>query len=261
MSDPGELDYQARFAAEALDLVRREVRRWPLLERFPSLRRLTLVGMRVLVVGAAGGRDCSFFVEAGAREVHGIDVGADVGGGFRHPRVRYTRCSAEELPFPAGAFDLVYSVATMEHVPDVERAFSEMVRVARPGGLVYCLAAPLWNAREGHHKFGMFPGMPWIHLRLSRDELLAYCREHAIRGEGGWDVEVDVDFVHSRYFNRVPAARYVGACRSLPVRRVIHNALWRDPPESLPPEVYAELEGRYPRDELLAQSHLFVAVK
>jgi SAM-dependent methyltransferase len=43
--------------------------------------------------------------------------------------------SSERLPFSAGSFDLVYSVAALEHVPDPESTVAEIARVLVPGGL------------------------------------------------------------------------------------------------------------------------------
>jgi SAM-dependent methyltransferase len=40
------------------------------------------------------------------------------------------------LPFPDASFDVVLAATTLSHVPDPDRALSEMVRVARPGGRV-----------------------------------------------------------------------------------------------------------------------------
>ena len=46
----------------------------------------------------------------------------------------------EELPFPAGSFDLVYSVGVLEHVHETggsqERSLQELARVLRPGGKI-----------------------------------------------------------------------------------------------------------------------------
>lgn len=42
--------------------------------------------------------------------------------------------SAPELPFPAGTFDTVVTVSTLEFVPDVPAAVRELARVTRPGG-------------------------------------------------------------------------------------------------------------------------------
>jgi SAM-dependent methyltransferase len=43
--------------------------------------------------------------------------------------------SSEALPFGSGEFDLVYSVAALEHVPDPAGTVAEMRRVLAPGGL------------------------------------------------------------------------------------------------------------------------------
>ncbi len=43
--------------------------------------------------------------------------------------------SSEELPFSSGSFDLVYSVAALEHVPNPEGTVIEIARVLVPGGL------------------------------------------------------------------------------------------------------------------------------
>jgi len=44
---------------------------------------------------------------------------------------------ARRLPFRAGAFDLVVSQETVEHVADPFEAVREMARVLRPGGWIY----------------------------------------------------------------------------------------------------------------------------
>jgi SAM-dependent methyltransferase len=75
-------------------------------------------------------------------------------------RVSYLRSSAERIAVRDNTYDLVYSYATMEHVPDIEAAFREFVRVTQPGGIIYSLAAPLWNSRFGRHKGGIFASFP-----------------------------------------------------------------------------------------------------
>jgi len=41
---------------------------------------------------------------------------------------------AERLPYDDGTFDLVVGHAVLHHIPDVENAFTEMLRVLKPGG-------------------------------------------------------------------------------------------------------------------------------
>lgn len=51
-----------------------------------------------------------------------------------HADIAYEARNAESLPYPDASFDVVHSERTLQHVPDADRAFAEMVRVLRPGG-------------------------------------------------------------------------------------------------------------------------------
>ena len=44
--------------------------------------------------------------------------------------------SATELPFDSNRFDVTCSFKVLAHVPEIEKALSEMARVTRPGGMV-----------------------------------------------------------------------------------------------------------------------------
>jgi ubiquinone/menaquinone biosynthesis C-methylase UbiE len=49
---------------------------------------------------------------------------------------------AETLPYGDDSFDLVIGQAVIHHIPDVERAFTEMLRVLKPGGRVVICGEP-----------------------------------------------------------------------------------------------------------------------
>ena len=53
----------------------------------------------------------------------------------------------QRLTFAAGAFDVCTSTEVLEHVPDDRRAFAELRRVLRPGGLL-AFSVPLADAPE-----------------------------------------------------------------------------------------------------------------
>jgi SAM-dependent methyltransferase len=63
-----------------------------------------------------------------------------------------------ELPVAAGVADLVFSSNVLEHVPDVAAIMSELVRVTRPGGLIY-ISFTTWYSPWGGHETA-----PWHYL-------------------------------------------------------------------------------------------------
>ena len=51
-------------------------------------------------------------------------------------------CDAAELPFDDESFDLVLGHAVLHHLPSLERAFAELRRVLRPGGVLFFAGEP-----------------------------------------------------------------------------------------------------------------------
>jgi ubiquinone/menaquinone biosynthesis C-methylase UbiE len=56
--------------------------------------------------------------------------------------VETVACDAEELPFPDASFDLVFGHAVLHHLPNLDRAFSELHRVLRPRGRLFFAGEP-----------------------------------------------------------------------------------------------------------------------
>src|SRR5918995_6547659 len=83
-------------------------------------------------------------------EVVGIDPSpayvAFARGRVNDPRVGFEVGDAQALQAAPATFDAVVSGLVLNFVPEPERAVSEMVRVARPGGVV---AAYVWDYAEG----------------------------------------------------------------------------------------------------------------
>lgn len=96
-------------------------------------------GRRVLDVGCGNGYVLSKFAKEGAL-VSGVDV---TPAGIAVTRKRFDMlglegdlrvADAQELPFEDGSFDCVTSMGVLHHVPDTEKAVSEILRVLKPGG-------------------------------------------------------------------------------------------------------------------------------
>ena len=111
-----------------------------------QLEGLSFDGMRLLDVGCGTGALAHVALEKGAQAVACGDISAlmlkeamkkDAAGD-----ADYSPCQldAENLPFRAGSFDAVISGMTFGTLPNQRMAISEMVRVAKPGGLI-CVGA------------------------------------------------------------------------------------------------------------------------
>src|SRR3954463_14799350 len=78
--------------------------------------------------------------------------------------VETVACDAAELPFDDESFDLVLGHAVLHHLPDLERAFAEFMRVLKPGGTLFFAGEP---SRSG-------------------DRIAAYPKRAAVKGAPLW---------------------------------------------------------------------------
>jgi ubiquinone/menaquinone biosynthesis C-methylase UbiE len=53
---------------------------------------------------------------------------------LQHPQYQLLRCSGDDLPLPDASADVVFSIASLDHIPDAERVLAEICRVLRPRG-------------------------------------------------------------------------------------------------------------------------------
>ncbi len=108
---------------------------------------------RYLDVGCGvGAAACEIAARCGL-DVTGIDVdlGQIEAARAAHPHLRFMVMDATKLQFHDAEFDIVATSMVTHHMPGWERAFSEMIRVLRPGGyLIYSdLMLPSWLAAAG----------------------------------------------------------------------------------------------------------------
>jgi len=115
----------------------------------------------VLDMGCSRG----FYVKAMedyTRGVIGVDISEDSLENAVTPRVEYGDIT--NLNFTEGSFDKVYSLHTIEHLPDLERFFAEVTRVLKPGGTAIVIYP--WELFRGMQAIGAA-------IRQYRNPLLA----------------------------------------------------------------------------------------
>lgn len=80
--------------------------------------------------------------------------------------IRILDGTAEALPLPSGAYDLVHANSVIEHVDDPQAAFHEAYRVLKPGGVFWFSAASSLCPRQ--HEIRSFPAFGWYPDPLKR---------------------------------------------------------------------------------------------
>jgi ubiquinone/menaquinone biosynthesis C-methylase UbiE len=119
------------------DVERRRQELEPFIERYADFRSTT--GQDVLEIGVGLGTDFVRFARAGAR-IQGVDLTTTAVRLVTHRLAledlegEVEVADAEQLTFPDGSFDVVYSWGVLHHTPDTATAISEAIRVLRPGG-------------------------------------------------------------------------------------------------------------------------------
>ncbi|MCI5056344.1 MAG: class I SAM-dependent methyltransferase [Flavobacteriales bacterium] len=83
-------------------------------------------GKRVVDIGCGYGRNKQM-----VESLNGEWIGVEPFEGGAHT----VKADAENLPFEDNSFDIAIMDAVLEHIPDVGKAFNEVSRVLKPGGL------------------------------------------------------------------------------------------------------------------------------
>lgn len=92
---------------------------------------------KILDAGCAKGRFSKALVKMGAK-ITGIDLAEEFISIAKEnvPSSEFQVASITDIPFEDNTFDGVFCLEVLEHIPDTEKAISEMIRVLRPGGKI-----------------------------------------------------------------------------------------------------------------------------
>jgi SAM-dependent methyltransferase len=181
--DGRETDYVAHGESFAEKLDYRAVGE-PLLGaavRYRWLRRWVPLGpgQLVLDIGAGDGRFALWGHGRGARIV-ALDPAPFFADRAR-AEIDLTLGDARALPFPAGAFDAVYSIDVMEHLdePGLARFFAEASRVLKPGGRFYLYS----NTRERPTLWPIVFCWGWLSRQLRRRRIGDFATDDLRKGD------------------------------------------------------------------------------
>jgi SAM-dependent methyltransferase len=132
---------------------------------------------RVLDAGCGGGGTALSLAEETDFAV-GLDLearfrdsGTRLAGEKQVGRVAFVQGDGARLPFPDGAFDVVFSHSVIEHVSSAEGYLRECHRVLRPGGVLYLSTAPYLSLAGAHLPRLLLP-VP-LHLVVGRRRAFA----------------------------------------------------------------------------------------
>lgn len=124
-------------------------------EYISIINRYTRPPRLILDLGCGIGQSSWMLGQAGFRV-----VGLDISFLFireskekEAPGLKFVVGDTLQLPFAKGHFDVVGSFHLIEHVPDVEKALKEMVRVTKPGGLIIILGPNMLSPVHQLHSF------------------------------------------------------------------------------------------------------------
>jgi ubiquinone/menaquinone biosynthesis C-methylase UbiE len=117
----------------------------------------SFIGKKVLEIGGSPPYNVAReFLNRGARNMITIDYRTDIPNRQIAENLQYLNMDARDLKFPRQEFDLVFGVAVLEHLHNLDKVLAEISRVLVKGGYAYLHGAPLWSCRLDHHVWVRF---------------------------------------------------------------------------------------------------------
>jgi SAM-dependent methyltransferase len=146
-----------------LDL-KKSLKRAGILAKYASLDSST----KLLEIGSGFGTNLAIWLREFGIDGYGVEpTSPGFDAGFVASRILFSangldperifETPGENLPFPDGTFDVVYSANVLEHTSDPKKVLSEAVRVLKPGGILHMEMPNFLSYFEGHYMVVMPP--------------------------------------------------------------------------------------------------------
>jgi SAM-dependent methyltransferase len=152
-----------------------------IIDRLLAKAKMPTAGMTIIDAGCGNGRLLSYY--GTAKTKIGIDTSLSLlkAAKRRDPSLLLVCAQLEDMPFKDAVADITVSIRVFQHLQVPEDAFSEMVRVTRPSGVVMLENYNKLNLKEIYKRIRMLPALdkrkPWG---------LAYDRYYSFREIQKW---------------------------------------------------------------------------
>lgn len=114
--------------------------------------RIDVRGKRVLEIGSDYHLSSArLFMANGADSVVCTNFGEWVSDEPMPEGVEFRAGDASDIELPDQSVDVVYGIAVIEHIPDLERLCKAIKRILKPDGIAYLQGCPMWAGSIGHH--------------------------------------------------------------------------------------------------------------
>lgn len=151
--------------------------------------------------------------------------------------------------------DIICSWQVMEHVRDPRRAFQEMFRILKPGGIAYHVYSSFCHFVGGHSLCTL--DFPWGHCRLSPEDFERYLKKYRPN-----EYEVATRFYHQS-LNRISIKQSLDIIRELGFKLITMNeSKIKWPKKFVDKKLLDEIHNFYPDivlNDLLSSIELVIA--
>lgn len=159
-----------------------------------------------------------------------------------------------QLAIADNSFDLIFSIATFEHIQALDEALIEMHRLLKPKGFIYANFGPVWSGAIGHHLWCEIEGRT---LQFSEEEHYADVlqrHEHLLYSAAELKQKLSANYSDSfinellyriyehPHINRYSYADYRKIIMNSPFKVLAFKKLWQIPTEE---KMLSKLQQKY----------------
>jgi len=173
----------------------------------------TFSGKKILEIGGDIPRNvANKLIELGASEVWSINVDERyLDQDIVNVHIRNLSAYEIERYFGNSVFDIVFGIAVLEHMEDIQSLVDAIKAVSRLGGMVYLQGGPFWTCCHGHNLVyfvdgrlyaftGDNPVPDWLHLLQEPSEAAETLKKSGVPGT---HVDAIIDQIYNgRHINR-----------------------------------------------------------